>query len=79
MDWKQGFEEGLRKYIDQPEGSIPSDKRERMFIYSVVNTLTELEGVSRVWMLEDGKKLGSVDEIYLGNALMRNPGILVDD
>ena len=50
-----------------------------MFIYSVVNTLTELEGVSRVWMLEDGKKLGSVDEIYLGNALMRNPGILVDD
>ena len=79
VDWKQGFEKKLREYIDRPEGSIPADKRERMFIYSVVNTLTELEGVSRVWMLEDGKKLGSINDVYLGNALMRNPGILVDD
>ncbi len=79
VDWKTGFEEKLRSYIESSEGEIPADKRERMFIYSVVNTLTELEGVSRVWMLEDGKKLGIADEIYLGNALMRNPGILVDD
>ena len=79
VDWKQGFEEKLRGYISGSQGDIPAEKRERMFIYSVVNTLTELEGVSRVWMLENGKKLGSVEEIYLGNALMRNPGILVDD
>ena len=79
VDWRQGVGEALERYVDLPEGDIPADKRERMFIYSVVNTLTELEGVSRVWMLEDGKKLGIVNEIYLGNALMRNPGILVDD
>lgn len=79
VDWKAGFAEALCGYIDSAGGDVPADKRERMFIYSVVNTLTELEGVSRVWMLEDGKKLGIIDEIYLGNALMRNPGILVDD
>ena len=79
VDWKPGFEKTLRNYIASAEGIIPSEKRERMFIYSVVNTLTEIEGINRVWMLEDGNKLGKVDEIYLGNALMRNPGILVDD
>ena len=79
VDWKAGFEEALRSFTAGDSSDIPQDKRERMFIYSVVNTLTELEGVSRVWMLEEGKKLGSIEEIYLGNALMRNPGILVDD
>ena len=28
---------------------------------------------------EDGKKLGSIDKIYLVNSLMRNPGILVNE
>lgn len=79
VDWKEGFEAALRQYINSTADDIPADKRERMFVYSVVNTLTELEGVSKVWMLENGKKLGRVNEIYLGNALMRNPGILVDD
>lgn len=79
VDWKSGFEEALRSFAADDGIEMPQDKRERMFIYSVVNTLTELEGVSRVWMLEEGKKLGSIDEIYLGNALMRNPGIMVDD
>ena len=44
-----------------------------------MNTLTEIEDIGRVWMLEDGKKLGSIDKIYLGNSLMRNPGILVNE
>lgn len=79
VDWKAGFEEKLRAFIACDECTLPADTRERMFVYSVVNTLTELEGVSRVWMLEDGEKLGVMDSIYLGNALMRNPGILVDD
>jgi len=79
VDWKTGFAEALGGYIADESGSIPADKRERMFIYSVVNTLTEIEGISRVWMLENGSKLGVIGEIYLGNALMRNPGILVDN
>lgn len=79
VDWKAGFEEKFCEYIACEECMMPADTRERMIVYSVVNTLTELEGVSQVWMLEDGKKLGTIDSIYLGNALMRNPGILVDD
>lgn len=79
VDWKAGFEEAFRNYLICDDCRIPKDKRERMFVYSVVNTLTELEGVSRVWMLEEGRKLGSIDEMYLGNALMRNPGIIVDE
>lgn len=80
VDWKAGFAEKLRQYIaDDSVDAPPKDTRERMFIYSVVNTLTEIEGIGRVWMLEDGKKLGSIGELYLGNSLMRNPGILVDE
>lgn len=79
VDWRAGFSDKLRALIKTNETTIPKDRRERLFVYSVVNTLTELPGVSRVWMLENGKKLGLADKIYLGNALLRNPGILADE
>lgn len=80
IDWKPGFTDKLTAYINSEDDTgIPGENRERAFIYSIVNTLTEIEGIGRVWMLEDGKKLGSVDKIYLGNSLMRNPGILVSE
>ncbi len=47
-----------------------------LFVYSVIDTLTELPGIQWVWMLENGEKLGAVGDVYLGNALLRNPGIL---
>ena len=55
----------------------PGAQPERLFIYGVVNTLTEMPGVNRVWMLENGQKLGMIGDMYLGNALLRNPGILL--
>ena len=58
---------------------VPADRREQLFIYSVVNALTEIQGIYRVWMLEDGNKLGTVGALYLGNALLRNPGIMIDE
>lgn len=80
IDWKAGFTDKLRAYINSEDDTgIPQENRERAFIYSIVNTLTEIEDIGRVWMLEDGKKLGSIDKIYLGNSLMRNPGILVNE
>ncbi|MEG1548753.1 MAG: GerMN domain-containing protein [Clostridia bacterium] len=78
VNWSDGFKNKLLNMLDTGESSLPKDKIERMFIYSVVNTLTELPGVKRVWMLENGKKLGMIDDIYLGNALLRNPGIMAD-
>lgn len=39
-----------------------------------MNTLTDMPMISSVWMLENGKKLDTVGQIYLGNALVRNPG-----
>ena len=78
IDWKAGFADKLRAYINSQDNTgIPQENRERAFVYSIVNTLTEIEDIGRVWMLEDGKKLGVMDKIYLGNSLMRNPGILV--
>ncbi len=77
LDWEEGFLEkliALQSATDEA-CSLPSETRIRDFVYSVVNTLTELPGVNSVWMLENGQKLGLAGEMYLGNALLRNPGI----
>ena len=79
LNWKAGFSEKLQALLADPEFIIPQNRRERLFIYSVVNAITEIPGIQRVWMLEDGNKLGTVGELYLGNALMRNPGIMIDE
>lgn len=79
LNWKKGFSRKLRRLIAVDELSvIPVSRIETFFIYCVINTLTELPGVQRVWMLEDGEKLGTIGALYLGNALMRNPGMMVD-
>lgn len=77
LDWKEGFSEKMRAYLDG-DGPIAADRRESMLIYGIVNTLTEIPEVSSVWMLEDGKKLGAIENIYLGNKLVRNPGLIVE-
>lgn len=79
LNWKSGFADKLRALIETEEFNLPKERRERLFIYSVVNAITEIPGIQRVWMLEDGEKLGTVRDIYLGNALMRSPGIMIDE
>lgn len=79
LDWKSGFSEKLAALIETDAFNLPAERRERLFIYSVVNAITEIPGIQRVWMLEDGRKLGTVKDIYLGNALLRNPGIMIDE
>ena len=53
--------------------------RETLFIYGVVNTLTDMPMISSVWMLENGEKIAQVNKIYLGGALVRNPGLIVEE
>ncbi len=73
VNWKAGFAEKLKALSEQIAG-----RQEDLFIFGVINTLTEMPGVSRVWMLEDGKRLEAAGNLYLGNALLRNPGILIE-
>ena len=79
LNWQRGFAEKLPALMEAEDFNLPKERRERLFIYSVVNAISEIPGIQRVWMLEDGKKLGAVKDIYLGNALMRNPGIMIDE
>lgn len=52
-------------------------QQERALIYAMVNTLTELSGVSAVRFQVEGETVDSlVGSIYLRGALMRNPGMI---
>ena len=79
VNWKAGFTEKLQALLEYADFEVPANRREQLFIYSVVNAITEIQGIHRVWMLENGNKLGAVGELYLGNALLRNPGIMIDE
>jgi len=77
INWKAGFSEKMRVYLDK-DHAIAAERRESMLIYGIVNTLTDIPEVSSVWMLENGQKLGAIENIYLGNKLVRNPGLIVE-
>ena len=79
LNWQKGFQEKLTALMQTEDFNLPKERRERLFIYSVVNAITEIPGIQKVWMLEDGQKLGTIKDIYLGNALLRNPGIMIDE
>lgn len=76
VNWKAGFSQKVEEMIAQKNSSIPAERRELLFLYGVVNTLAQFPYVNRVWMLEDGKKLGTVGQMYLGNALVCSPGLM---
>ncbi len=76
VNWRAGFLEKLRAYIGQ---GANADMRERLFVFSFVNTLTQLPDVTAVWMLEDGREIRQTAcNIYLGGALRCNPGLVVE-
>ena len=78
VNWNAGFAEKLKKIAETEQMYVAGGGQEVLFVFGVINTLTEIPGVERVWMLEDGQKLGMVENLYLGNALLRNPGILIN-
>lgn len=79
VNWKEGFAEKLRDMIANADSPVPPGRRELMLVYGVINTLTNLPYVERVWMIENGNKLGVASELYLGNPLVRSPGLISEE
>ncbi len=76
VNWAAGFSDKLLAFVKSGSSHIPPNARTQMYIYSVINTLSSIPGITRVWMLEDGKRINkTIDRIYLGNPLFKNPGL----
>ncbi len=78
VNWNKGFAAKLKAMQENEQCPLPEERRIWLFAYSVINTMSEFPGVQKVWMLENGQKLGTQGGIYLGNALMRNPGAFLE-
>lgn len=78
IDWAQGFSDYALAYIGK-EGEDSMVDRETSFVFSIVNTMCELPKIQRVWMLENGEKMGRLNHIYLGNSLYKHSGLAAGD
>ncbi len=74
VDWQYGLSDKLNSMLDSE--AVDSERRIQLFIYSVVNTLCEIPGVNHVWMTEAGDRMGNIGNLYLGNAFIKNPGLV---
>ena len=54
------------------EKNSGSEEKERIAVYSVVNSLTELENIKRVQFLMDGKKVAKFGDLDIDNPFGRN-------
>ena len=79
IDWERGFTQTMLSMIGSSNSPLPADRREQLFVFGVINSVTDIPGFSKVWMLENGKRLGSIERIYLGNPLLNNPGIMITE
>lgn len=52
--------------------------RERNMIYAIVNTLTEMEGVSRVRFYVDGAQTALAGHLFLPGEFLRSSGLIVE-
>jgi spore germination protein GerM len=56
--------------------NYPTDAaKERLMIYSIVNTLTSIDGIRRVQFLVQDSRVGALGTIDLTNPLIQNPGL----
>jgi hypothetical protein len=78
IDMTTGFAAKLRE-LPAPDGGGDIDYIESLLIYSIVNTVTELDGINKVWFLENGERILDGASLYLGNALLRSPGNIVSE
>ena len=69
MDWQYGFSDKLNSMLNSE--TVESERKIQLFIYSIINTLCEIPGVNLVWMTEAGDRMGSIGNLYLGNAFMK--------
>lgn len=66
VNFKSGF-------LDKNSGS---EQKTRLALYSIVNSLTELENVHQVQILIDGKKVDKFGTMVIGDLLTRNPYLI---
>jgi len=64
------FSENFENYY--PEDAV----RERLMIYSIVNTLTQDPTIHQVQILVEERRVGAIGSIDLTNPLIRNPGLI---
>ncbi len=57
------------------EKNTGNEKRENLIIYSIVNSLCEINGVNSVQFLIDGKKIEKFGSLDITNAFTKNPNI----
>jgi hypothetical protein len=78
VNWRKGFSDTLADFVNNGVSHLPKSARARMVVYAMINTLCNMPGVQRVWMLEEGQRIDkTIDNIYLGNALFYNPGLML--
>ena len=59
------------------EAYYPMDTvKERLMIYSIVNTLTQDPTIQQVQILVEDRRVGAIGNIDLTNPLIRNPGLI---
>lgn len=58
-------------FIDKNSGS-----KEKLAVYAIVNSLTELENVAQVQFLIDGKKVDTFGQTYIGDIFYRNESLI---
>ncbi len=67
-------------YVDFKNGftskNSGSDQHKLLAVYSIVNSLTELDSVGRVQFLIDGKRIEKFGKIEMNNLFERNTGII---
>lgn len=77
VDWAPGFSQKLSALIQGYWSQMSADRRERMFLFGVIGSLCEIPGITKVWMLEDGKVIDAVERVYLAKAIPCNPGLVI--
>jgi hypothetical protein len=78
VNWRTGFYDTLLDFVGNGVSHLPRNARVRLVVFAMVNTLCNIPGVQRVWMLEDGQRIDkSIGDFYLGNALLYNPGLML--
>ena len=68
-----GFVNFAKNFIDK---NTSSPEREEQAIFSIVNSMTELEAISRVQFLVEGKKIEKFGEISIEHPIGRNQDII---
>jgi germination protein M len=64
-----------REFMSRMDGGTAA---ERLAVYSIVNSLTELTGVKKVQLLIEGNKVDSMDHMDISSPFERNEDIILD-